>query len=164
MSSKVEVIKKIEAAFDGVTLDGGISLDQTKVIDDYGRGCSGDQFSALPLKEVTDDWRNIPSSTLDETECLAFLDANGLRYYLPALMIRMLEAYDSGSMMTIGTISALDGRSQYNLERYTSLTSLQKAAIANYVKELPVLIDLDSADESIVERAFRDYWSNFLES
>ena len=57
-----EIKSEISAAFDGVELDGGISLNQTKVIDNYGRDCSSEQFAALPMGEVTDDWRKIPNS------------------------------------------------------------------------------------------------------
>jgi hypothetical protein len=102
---KKEQIKKIiEAAFNGVTLDGGISLEQTKVIDNYGRGVNVEEFTALPNNEVTNNWKQIPISQLDEAECLAHFDRKGFKYYIPALMLRLLENYDPESMMTIGTL------------------------------------------------------------
>jgi hypothetical protein len=105
--NKEQIKKIIETAFDGVTLDGGISLDQTKVIDNYGRGISDNEFDALPNNEITNNWMEIPTSQLDEAECLAHFDRKGFKYYIPALMLRLLDDYDRTSMMTIGTLSIL---------------------------------------------------------
>lgn len=57
MLKKEELTKMIETAFKGVKLDSGLSFEQTKVIDNYGRGVSSEQFANLPNKEITDDWR-----------------------------------------------------------------------------------------------------------
>lgn len=40
-------------------------------------------------------------------DCVAHLDNEGLRYYLPALMLSLLSNYDPASMRVIETISAL---------------------------------------------------------
>jgi hypothetical protein len=161
MSEAEEIRDEIRNAFAGVMLGDGISLEQTKIIDDYGRGCSAEEFAALPLKEVTDDWTKIPDAVLDEAECLAHLDSAGFQYYIPALMIRLLDNYDSGSMMSIGTLSGLSANSPYYLERYSELSASQQHAIARYVKALPTLVDLDTEDRTELKRAFEIYWSKF---
>jgi hypothetical protein len=161
---KKEQIKKIiEAAFNGVTLDGGISLEQTKVIDNYGRGVSVEEFTALPNNEVTNNWKQIPISQLDEAECLAHFDRKGFKYYIPALMLRLLENYDPESMMTIGTLSILYPETETWAYLYTLLTEEQYQAIALFLKELPNLVELDTfEDKKVVERAFNNYWSKFV--
>ncbi|PYT01673.1 MAG: hypothetical protein DMF63_02170 [Acidobacteria bacterium] len=68
VSASDEIRDEIRNAFAGVTLGDGISLEQTKVIDDYG-GCGSQEFKALPLGEITNDWKAIPVSVLDEAEC-----------------------------------------------------------------------------------------------
>lgn len=160
MKSKAETKVAIESAFAGVRLDGGLSLNQTKVIDNYGRGVSSEQ---LPNKEVTDDWTVIPTSVLDEADCLAHLDAAGFKYYVPALMLRLLDVYDSTSMMTIGTLLALYPKTESKKYLYSELNEDQRRVIAKYLVSLPSLVDLDTEDKTIVERAVRNYWSNYLD-
>jgi hypothetical protein len=162
VSLREEIVQEIRSAFAGVTLDGGISLEQTRVMDNYGRGVTPEQFRDLPKKEVTDDWAGIPNETLDEADCTAFLDEKGFRYYIPALMIRMLDAYDEGSMMTIGTISRLYPKRKDHEELYSGLTRPQKIAIARYLQELPGLVKLQGEGRTRVERALRNYWFQFL--
>jgi hypothetical protein len=156
------IVAEIEAAFAGVQLDGGISLKQTQVIDNYGRDCTSEQFTALPRSEVTDDWKRIPVSMLDEADSLAHLDDRGVKYYIPALMLRLLDNYDPGSMMTIGTLSILYPRTESGEYVLSLLTDPQKRAIARFMKELPMLVGLEGEDITIVDRAFRNYWSKFL--
>ena len=160
---KEEIKKVIEEAFNGVTLDGGISLEQTKVIDNYRRGISDDEFIALPNNEVTNNWKEIPNSKLDEAECLAHFDRKGFRYYIPALMLRLLGNYDTDSMMTIGTLSILYPKTETWSYLYTLLTKQQYQAIALFLKELPNLVELDTfEDRKVVDRAFKNYWSKFV--
>ena len=157
-----ELRKIIEEAFDKITLDGGLSLAQTKVIDNYGRGVTDEEFAALPKKEVTGNWKEIPASQLDEADALAHFDRKGFRYYIPALMLRLLENYDRSSMMTIGTLSILYPKTDSWKYLYSLLSDSQNQAIALYLKALPGLVALDSDDRKIVERALRNHWSKFL--
>ncbi|MEP6847643.1 MAG: DUF6714 family protein [Acidobacteriota bacterium] len=157
-----EIKNEIKAAFAGVTLDGGISLNQTKVVDNYGRDCTNEQFAALPLTEVTDNWTKIPTSTLDEANCLAHFDRKGFKYYIPALMLRLLDNYDVDSMMTIGTLSILYPKVESWQYLYSLLSPEQTKTVAHYLQALPTLVELYGGDKPVVERAFRNYWSKFL--
>ncbi len=147
-----------------MTLDGGISLEQANVIDNYGRGVTSEEFKALPENEITDDWRTIPDTTLDGAENIAHLDEKGYRYYIPAFMLRLLNSYDPGSMMTIGTLSSLYPKTDSQTYCYSCLTGQQLRAIAEYVKALPSFVELWGEDKRIVERAYRNYWSKYVES
>ena len=164
MKSEAEIKTAIELAFDGVTLDGGISLNQTKIIDNYGRDCTDEQFVALPLNEITDDWKEIPTSALDEADCLAHFDRKGFKYYIPALMLRLLVKYDPDSMMTIGTLSILYPKTETWPFLYSLLNPEQYRVIASYLQSLPDLVELIGDDEKIVKRAFNNYWYQFLNS
>ena len=161
MVSKAAIVSEISLAFDSVTLDSGISLKQTKVIDDYG-DVTSKEFAALPLGEVTGDWKAIPASILDDADCIAFLDTKGFRYYIPALMLRLLENYDRGSMMVIATLSSLYPKNQSRKYQYSELTKAQLRAIAHFMEALPMLVELEGEDVPVVERAFRNYWSKQL--
>ena len=162
MLQKEEIKNVIKNAFSGVTLDGGISLEQTKIIDNYGRGVTDEEFTALPKKEVTDNWQEIPIYLLDEAECLPHFDRKGFRYYIPALMLRLLENYDFTSMMTIGTLSILYPKLEGWEYLYSLLNEQQKQAIALYLKALPNLVDLQTENKTVVERAFNKYWSKYM--
>lgn len=162
MKQKEHIKKVIETAFNSVTLDGGISLEQTKVIDNYGRGVSDKEFTDLPNNEVTNDWKKIPISKLDEAECLAHFDRKGFKYYIPALMLRLLDNYDRMSMMTIGTLSILYPKTKDWDYLYSLLTDEQYQAIALYLQALPDLIELNTEDKMVVERAFNKYWSKYV--
>lgn len=159
---RAELEAAIRDAFAGVRLGDGVSLRQAAVIDDYGRGTTDAEFRALPAQEVTDDWTAIPDEELD-TENVAHLDAEGLRYYLPALMLRLLDKYGGrGEMWTIGTVFALDQRDRSPHGFFELLTPQQRRAIAIYVRELPELVELHYEDAHMIQRAFRDVWSAYL--
>lgn len=158
LTSKAEIVAEIKTAFAGVKLDGGISLEQTKIIDNYGRDCSVERFASLPLSEETDDWTRIPASVLDDADCLAHFDRKGFRYYIPALMLRLLDRYDPMSMMTIGTLSILYPKTETWSYLYTLLSPQQSRAVARFLDALPNLVGLDEEDRTIVERALRNHW------
>jgi hypothetical protein len=132
------------------------------VIDDYGRDLTEAEFAALPEHEETDDWAAVDDDELDGDN-VAHLDPEGLRYYLPAFMLRLLDSgVDQSSMWAIGTIAALDQRGRHPRGFLELLTPQQSRAIALYVRALPELVDLDYEDTTRLARAFEDVWSRFL--
>ena len=165
MSLKEEIINDIKKAFKNVILNGGVSLKQAIIIDSYGEGTTEKEFREIPNSEITKNWEKIPISQLDTAEYNAHLDNLGFKYYIPALMIRLLENYSYTSMVSISILSSLYPKTEdwsYHMEKYSSLNDEQGLAIANYLKSLPVLINLESEDNKIVERAFKNYWSKFM--
>jgi SAM-dependent methyltransferase len=123
--------------------------------------------AARPEKRrVLDDWSRVSRREL-ERDCVAHLDAEGLRYYLPALMLSVLEDYDSTSMRVIGTLAALypkAGTLKSDVERYHPLTLDQRKAVAEFLTALPRLVELGHEDATVVERALRNYWRQFVET
>ena len=153
----------ISAAFHGVRLGQGVCIRQAEVINQYGEGFTQAQFAALPLDEVVSDWASIPSGELEQT-LVAHLDAEGVRYYLPALMLSILRDYDPGAMRVIGTLQELypkEDRWEYRMRRYSVFSEAQKQAIAAFLIALPRLVELEPVDSKIIERAVRSYWHQF---
>jgi hypothetical protein len=162
----------IRSAFAGVSLGPGVSLRQAEAIDDYGGGLSNAEFDALPRSEETDDWTRVPEDELTR-DCVSHLDADGLRYYVPALMLWLLEHYDDedrlfseGAEMTaIGTIMALAPYPEFETNHwhlYDTFSAEQRAAIASYVEALPRLVNLDYEDAASLARSLDGYWAEFL--
>jgi hypothetical protein len=157
----------IRTAFRGVALGRGLSLKQAQLADNFGNA-SQKTPSAFPAgPEVTDDWSRV---SLDELErnCVAHLDALGFRYYVPALMLSVLDHYDSSSMRVIGTLGGLYPKKgdewEYHMHRYSLFSPEQKAAIAQFLAELPKLVELGFEDQKVVERALRNYWGEYLKT
>jgi len=172
-----EVEAAVRAAFAGVRLGGGISLRQAQAADTWGDDHTEAEWRALPRGEVTDDWSLVPEAEL-RRDGTAYLDEQGLRYYLPAFMLWLLDHYvnvyvtaderlldSEPEMAIIGTLSAIAPGKEERAVRYAvfdGYTPQQRAAIAAYVEALPRLVELDHMDATLVERAIRDYWGRFL--
>ncbi|MCU7843565.1 MAG: hypothetical protein KZQ93_06960 [Candidatus Thiodiazotropha sp. (ex Monitilora ramsayi)] len=160
-----EIRKFIETAFAGVRLDGGVSLKQAIAIDNYMEGVTEEEFAEYPNTELIDDWIRIPYDHLEPDPCISHFDAKGFRYYIPRLMLSVLDKYDPGSMRVIGTIQALYPKKEYweyHMKRYSELNDDQKYAIAKYVEVLPSFINLDYDDRTCMQRALVKYWSQYI--
>ena len=85
------LLDQIDKAFAGVELGDGVSMHESAVIDDYG---TDEQRLAARTPDEKLDWRKL----IDGPEMtrlfsignggLCFLDAVGLRFYLPACLTR----------------------------------------------------------------------------
>ena len=148
---------EIREAFRGVTLGEGMSLRQAQVVDKHK--------TTIVASPFTNDWSKVPLEELGR-DCVAHLDAEGFRYYIPALMLSVIDHYDSASMRVIGTLTGLypkkDNGWDYHMFRYSLLNQQQKIAIARFLTLIPKLVDLDYEDQNIVSRALTNYWGEYL--
>ncbi len=163
----------IRAAFMGIRLGSGLSLQQAAAADNRDAGLTEAHFAQLPAAEVIDDWSSIPVAELCRDR-VGYLDREGLRYYLPALMLWLLDHYDDEDsrladayvdLTVIGTLGALTPGREFREHYYAifdTFSEAQRAAIASYVEALPRLVHLRRDDAVRVERALRDYWRRFL--
>ena len=157
------VANLIRDAFDGVVLGGGVSLRRAEVADSFEQ-IEIDESD--PEGNVVDDWTRIPLRELDR-DCISHLDAEGFRYYLPAMLLALLDDYAPGSMRTIGTVSALnpglaDSESHsYHMYRYSLLTEKQKAAVAEFIATTTEWFGYEDDDLKILVRGFGSYWKHF---
>jgi len=166
MEIRNSVESEIKTAFRGVALGAGVSLRQAQLADRPRNTAHNPDRASHAPREIVDDWSQV---TLDELErdCIAHLDAAGFRYYIPALMLSVLNHYDSASMRVIGTLGGLypkrDHHWEHDMHRYSLLNYAQKTAVARFLAALPKLVDLDVADQKIVSRALRNYWGEYLQ-
>ena len=85
------LIAEIHRAFRGVERGKGVTLHETEVIDAYG---SDDERYKARAKDTDRAWEEVQDSWIEEfggVGGLSFLDAEGLRYYLPAYMTYWLR-------------------------------------------------------------------------
>jgi len=161
------VESEIQMAFRGVTLGRGISLRQAQVADGFQAAASSAHSASPAHGEITDDWSRVPLDEL-ERDCIAHLDALGFRYYIPALMMSVLNHYESSSMRVIGTLTGLypkkDDSWEYHMHRYSLLSPAQKSAIARFLIALPKLLELGFEHQKVVARALRNYWAEHLQT
>jgi hypothetical protein len=156
---------EIQQAFHGVTLDKGMSLRRAQYADRFQDAVWNAHSTSLSKGEITNDWSQVSLDEL-ERDCIALLDPFGFRYYIPALMLSVLDHYDSSSMRVIGTLSGLYPKKDslpHSTYQYSLLDSAQKTAIAHFLEALPQLVVLDSEDQKIVLRALNNYWSEYLQ-
>jgi hypothetical protein len=163
LNSRDAIERAIRAAFAGIALGAGVSLRQAEALDRRG-ALTKAAYAALRRDEIVDDWSRLPDAALEDAG-VAFLDAAGFRYYIPALMLRLLAAYDGASPRVIATLAALypkqgaraDPRVQYAL-----LDEAERRAIARFLAALPDLVPLDHEDATVVSRALRNHWQAFV--
>lgn len=169
------VEKRIREAFKGVKLGEGISLHQQIIVSNYGRDADDEEVTDLEWDRrgragIVDDWEKIDWSREpdDDEISMALLDYDGVLYYLPALMFRLLEVYDRSSMRVISTLMFLYPKNsrviswESKLSDYSIFTDEQKSAIASFLNALPKLVQIDIGDSRIVHRALRNYWHQFV--
>jgi hypothetical protein len=102
-----ELIERIRAAFAGVTLEDGISLNMTEYNDSGG---SMPEFKEKASDDERVDWQAIPDKTLEQfTVTFSFTDSKGFRFYMPAYMIWAIRNHrTSDSIIGDFAIYALD--------------------------------------------------------
>jgi Cysteine-rich CPCC len=122
----------VEQAFAGVMLDGGVSLDEAELIDDY----------ALPARTELDPpprghgrgppWQELTRAALDRFPWgnFPFQDARGIRYHLPAFMVAHLRGEPPAALSSLLFVLA----SGHQLEAlHHLLTNVQRHAVARYL-------------------------------
>jgi len=171
METRLQIRHAVESeicmAFRGVTLGRGVSLRQAQLADGIRHAAENAPSVSPADAEITDDWSRVRLDEL-ERDCIAHLDVLGFRYYIPALMMSVLNHYESSSMRVIGTLTGLYPKKgdswEYHMHRYSPLNPAQKTAIARFLAALPKLLELDSVDQKVVARALRNYWAEYLQT
>lgn len=165
MIDTAPLIAEITAAFDGVAREDGVSLRESRVIDDYG--CDEERAEARLLDTDT-RWQDVSDADMQEYDgVLTFSDAKGFRYYLPAYMLRDLRLYVhptygfSSDTLSGLQISSIPGMRDYKLEQFALITPPQGRAVCSFLEFIVAHGDeyyrQDAAD------ALTAYWNQYCE-
>lgn len=126
----------IRSAFAGVSLEDGVDIHTAQYMDSYG--CDADEFR-LAAGCQRGNWECVdPQILRDRAWVLPFLDAQGFRFYLPIIMIDIIDN---------GTASVLAETLFYNFnvtpdgkikdQSFSALLNRsQRAAIVRFLKYL----------------------------
>ncbi|MCZ7450978.1 hypothetical protein O8B93_25730 [Agrobacterium rhizogenes] len=93
MKPATDIIEKAKAAirdaFTGVTLGGGVGLNETQALDDYA---SNEVHAACRAADEENDWVAITLEALNNhSGSPSFFDVEGMRFHLPAYLIAYLD-------------------------------------------------------------------------
>ena len=139
--SQAALVERIREAFSGITVGPDTTLYLSGVAeDDY----QSEEFIAeLRRREIRNDWQSIPPSFLIACDdAIPFLDAEGMRYLLPAYMLAELQYPDNG---TIGLEIRLSTRgfdeeiTEYHNDRLSLLTERQRDCVTDCIRELRLM-------------------------
>ena len=144
-----ELCRTIEVAFAGVTLGGGIGLQEAKGLDDYA---DAETLAAYRAKDEKDDWRRIPTAALSHYySSLSFFDAEGMRFHLPAYLIADLRGEYGNNMAFCLTQTC------HNDHYFRLLSDSQRRAVRAFL--LHILDDWDyEPSRPDILRALEEYW------
>jgi hypothetical protein len=131
------LIEYIAHAFRHVQLDGGMTIYEGESRDRYGD--PREERLALTAERV--DWRRVPVDDLVARHCaLSFLDAQGFRFYTPAIMTVIVNDLDEHGMLTesfLFHIHDIRASCKFRDTHYCTLyNQAQRAAIIRFVKYL----------------------------
>ena len=139
---KAALIEEITAAFDGVSRQGGVSMLEARVIDDYG---SDEERAKARRQDNETRWQDVPDEKIgggNGHEALSFLDPIGFHYYLPAYLVWYLRNVDSD--WDHNTLSSVDfhlaaGYKKGEIEdyyrgKYEMLSLIQTRAVAHFLE------------------------------
>lgn len=136
MSNQQGLIDEITSAFQDVRRGNGVTLHEATVIDSYG---SMEERAKARKKDTERRWQDVPDRDIANTDAvLSFLDAEGLRYYLPAYIVWYLRNIDNDAVRSSNTFDSVVFHLTYQIEeredkRFEGLTPAQGRAIAHFL-------------------------------
>jgi hypothetical protein len=160
-----ELERLITAAFADVRLDGGTTLREARERDNHGSR----QEIALAALVRHERWQDVDEDTLEDCcDALAFLDARGYRFYLPAYLryyARCLAATEEEKLVCDAHLGMAHRLWWHTLdanrhtEQYALLDDGQRSAIAVYLR---ALVEVDDYHESDAKEFLDAFWARYL--
>lgn len=146
-----DLIATISEAFRGVTLGEGVGLQEAQGLDDYD---DEETCAAYRAGDEKEDWRAISSDELNRcNSSLSFLDAEGMRFHLPAYMTAELRGeYDFGMSFSLTNLDT-HGRTCF-----TALSAVQRQAVREFLLFLREDPDYQF-DRADIDRALETFWT-----
>ncbi len=157
---KEQLINEIETAFEGVTLEEGIGINEADRIETgerdvlVNKGRNLDRMWWNSWKDIEDKYPASYSSVMYN------MDAQGIKWVLPAYMIYIINHYTEGSFSIDSTIYVLE-EGALGSDIQDLLTAEQKKAIAHFLAFM-VKVDEKYVDVESAQNALDTKWGEFL--
>jgi hypothetical protein len=163
-----ELLRMIEGAFQGVELGDGVSLHESRVLDDYG---TTEERQAARVPDEKHDWHKAMLEPdmpwLFGVGCggLSFLDAKGMRFYLPACLTLLVSGHDHNVYgdMYESLMFQLTRLGDYHRERFDILTGVQRQCVCDVLTYLQDSMDDEDYEPRVwtneMSYAIEEYWS-----
>lgn len=124
------LIHAIETGFAAVKLGGGLTLGEADALDGYG---DPDTLREARQAEPPGPWQALSAEHLERgSRVLMFLDGEGFRYYLPALMCLALRQPDYADIPSL-LIAELVHPPEVD-ERFEVLSSAQRTVVSRFLR------------------------------
>lgn len=162
---KLELIAFINRAFENVPQPEDITLHVAQAHDDYDY----DNNSTHRKKDFIGKWQNIPTEHLAKcTSALSFVDAVGMRFYLPAYMVWVLNNFGKLEIDDF-VLYALDNHpndselKDYFKERFSLFNEQQMQACALFVRYCAEEDPDDLIDVYFAKKKYDRFWYQYAE-
>jgi hypothetical protein len=150
-----ELVSVVAASFAGVALGGGVSIRETVALDEYASPES--RRTARAFDEAHDWSKVVGSREIMETWGVggpAFLDAEGLRFYLPVYLMLLLKGDDTAPDVAESVRFTLTSFDDHNLDRLWFLSREQRCCVRDiviFLRERAFAIDDDASYDQFDE-------------
>lgn len=154
------LIKEIETAFEGVLLEEGIGINEADRMETgerdvlVNKGRNLDRMWWNTWKDIEDKYPASYSSVMYN------MDAQGIKWALPAYMIYIINHYTKGSFSIDSTIYVLE-EGAMGSDREDLFTAEQKKAIAHFL-EYMVEVGEEYVDVESAKNAIDKIWGKYL--
>jgi hypothetical protein len=135
--TKDELITGIRTAFKNVKLEEGVGLWEGQGIADYA---DSQTMSKLRKKDERNNWDNIAYEVLSDcSSSLSFLDAKGMRFYLPKFLISDIladEIFEENGCYPPDLLFTLSNNldEEYQKNRFSLLDSKQIEVVIHFLE------------------------------
>jgi hypothetical protein len=146
------VAEMVRQAFRGVTLGDGVGLRQAEGMDSYENAA---RLAALRSEDEKLDWRRIPASDLNiYCNSLSYLDAEGMRFLLPAYLLAELDDELHIEFIFHLTFTGFGAMSRFHL-----LDAAQKSAVRAFLELRLNETKSDAPDYEMIKSAVETFWA-----
>lgn len=162
IKARTELIATIEAAFNGVSREGGVSLHEAGVIAE--EGSNAERLKAR-LRDTESCWQDVPEEDLrKEMSENTFLDPIGFRYYLPAFLILCVTHF-RGDIPRIHEwmVYAFTHSTPEAQEQVSLLNRAQRGVVSRFLDFYRQFDpESDYVDIRLVHKALANGWEQYL--
>lgn len=155
-----QLIEEIETVFKDVTLEDGIGIHEADTIE-LGERDSVRNTARTKDRLIWNAWRDIDDKYISSySSAMDFMDAQGIKWALPAYMRFIVKHYKEGSFSIDSTIYILE-EGALGTDRRDVYTEQEKKVIAKFL-EFMINVGEEWVDVASAQVALDTVWKQYL--